>query len=88
MTSLFGIYKRPFGLCRSGKGSKGQRVVQHIVIHRIVAKLAGNLSLLHWKDIVARVTEVTAGDDEEIALIKKELLNRILAGSKPITAAT
>jgi hypothetical protein len=43
-----------------------------------VTRLAGNLTLLLWKDIVAQVGEVLAGDDEQIASIKDELSSRCL----------
>jgi hypothetical protein len=43
-----------------------------------VTGLAGNLTLLLWKDIIARVAEVSVGDDEQIASIKNELSIRCL----------
>jgi hypothetical protein len=47
----------------------------------MVTGLAGNLTLLLWKDIIARVVEVLAGDDEQIASIKNELSDRCLLPS-------
>jgi hypothetical protein len=44
-----------------------------------VTGLAGNLTLLLWKDIVARAAEVVAGDDDQIASIKNELSRRCLS---------
>jgi hypothetical protein len=46
-----------------------------------VTRLAGNLTMLLWSDIVARVAEVIAGDDEQIASIKNELSSRCLSPS-------
>jgi hypothetical protein len=43
-----------------------------------VTGLAGNLTLLIWKDVVAQVAWVLADDDEEIASIKNELSSRCL----------
>src|SRR3982074_384566 len=41
-----------------------------------VTRLAGNLTVLLLNGIVARVAEVLAGDDEQIAFIKKEVSSR------------
>jgi hypothetical protein len=46
-----------------------------------VTGLARNLTLLLWKDIIARVAKVLADDDEQIASIKSELSIRCLSSS-------
>jgi hypothetical protein len=43
-----------------------------------VAKLAGNLTMLVWKDVIARIAESRPDDNEQIASIKKELSRRCL----------
>jgi hypothetical protein len=52
----------------------------------VVTGLARNLTLLLWNDMVARVAEVLAGDDEQIASIKNELSSRCLSPSASHTA--
>jgi hypothetical protein len=44
-----------------------------------VTGLAGNLTLLLWKDIIARIAKVLMDDDEQITSIKNELLSRCLS---------
>lgn len=46
-----------------------------------VAALAGNLALLRWQDVVARVVAASPDDDAEIASIKHELVSRCVPSS-------